>query len=191
MGLANTNNKKVLRKRVLDLLNKQKESERLDKSAIIFRKLLKLRCFQEAERVLFYISFGGEVDTHMMIIKTQELGKKIGVPRINKAQNQIIPTLLACNIEECEYGPFGIRQPSEEKGQIMDNIAEKDLVVVPGLAFDKENNRLGRGLGFYDRFLSGLSSKVTTVGLAFDFQMFNYLPNVEKHDVVLSKVLFN
>ena len=63
-----------------------------------------------------------------------------------------------------------------------------DAVIVPGLAFDRLNNRLGRGAGYYDRFLSTLPKNVTTVGLAFDFQLTESLPT-EAHDVRLQQVI--
>ncbi|MCK4882744.1 MAG: 5-formyltetrahydrofolate cyclo-ligase, partial [Candidatus Omnitrophica bacterium] len=66
-----------------------------------------------------------------------------------------------------------------------------DMVIVPGVAFDKHNNRLGRGGGYYDRFLAALSSEVLTVGLAFDFQMVDSLSSQETHDVPVSCVLTN
>ena len=68
---------------------------------------------------------------------------------------------------------------------------ELDLVVVPGLAFDKRNNRLGRGQGYYDRFLKTLPRGVPTIGLAFDFQIVDTIPQRKEHDVAVDCVLVN
>jgi 5-formyltetrahydrofolate cyclo-ligase len=57
-----------------------------------------------------------------------------------------------------------------------------DLIIVPGIAFDKKNVRLGRGHGYYDRFLCALPNKTRTVGLAFDFQVVEHLPQ-DSHDI--------
>ena len=65
------------------------------------------------------------------------------------------------------------------------------MVIVPGLAFDKHNNRLGRGAGYYDRFLSTLPTDIPTVGLAFDFQIIDRLPQQKEHDIPVSHVLVN
>ena len=61
-------------------------------------------------------------------------------------------------------------------------------MIVPGVAFDKQHNRLGRGAGYYDRFLKTLPKAVVTVGLAFDFQLTENLPS-EAHDVRLAQVI--
>ena len=65
------------------------------------------------------------------------------------------------------------------------------MVVVPGVAFDKKNNRLGRGKGYYDRFLKMLPFSTPTIGLAFDFQIVENLPVKEPHDVPVSQVIYN
>ena len=66
-----------------------------------------------------------------------------------------------------------------------------ELVVVPGVAFDRRNFRLGRGGGYYDRFLAKIPSHTPTIGLAFDFQMIDALPEKETHDRPVSLVLTN
>ena len=65
-----------------------------------------------------------------------------------------------------------------------------DVVIVPGICFDRYNNRLGRGVGFYDKFFSTLKSTTRTIGLAFDFQVRDTIPT-EKHDVRLTAVISN
>jgi 5-formyltetrahydrofolate cyclo-ligase len=92
--------------------------------------------------------------------------------------------------EGLEAGPYGIKQPKLAQAQALAD-ETLDMVVVPGVAFDKQNNRLGRGGGYYDRFLGSLSPRTVTVGLAFDFQIVDTLPFQEKHDVSVSRVLIN
>ena len=69
------------------------------------------------------------------------------------------------------------------------NLKDIDLVVVPGVAFDKKGNRLGRGKGCYDYFLKSLSPQTTTIGLAFDFQILPNIP-ITPQDTRVNKVLF-
>ena len=91
--------------------------------------------------------------------------------------------------EDLEYGPYGIQQPKSNRATV---IAPEvlDLVVVPGVAFDRSGHRLGRGAGFYDRFLADLPRDIPTVGLAFDFQIVSNLP-LQEHDIPLSFVISN
>jgi 5-formyltetrahydrofolate cyclo-ligase len=105
-------------------------------------------------------------------------------------ETKIIPMAVASLETDLEPGPYGIRQPIEDKAKEL-GIEGLDMVIVPGVAFDKNNNRLGRGGGYYDRFLGDLSARTLKVGLAFDFQMVDSLPTQEKQDVPVSCVLTN
>jgi len=182
--------KKVLRERILTLLRNQKEEERLIKSLAIGNKLFQMGEFQKAETILFYASFDGEVETFEMMREAQKLGKTIGLPGTMKEEKEMIPTAVASLESDLETGPYGIQQPKMDQAQTLSE-DHLDMVVVPGVAFDKQNNRLGRGGGYYDRFLESLPPSAVTVGLAFDFQMVDSLPSQEKHDVPVSCVLTN
>ncbi|MBF0533205.1 MAG: 5-formyltetrahydrofolate cyclo-ligase, partial [Candidatus Omnitrophica bacterium] len=92
--------------------------------------------------------------------------------------------------QDMESGPYGILQPKASEDRKLD-LDQIDMVIVPGVAFDRNNCRLGRGQGYYDRFLPRLSARTTTVGLAFDFQMLDVIPQIEPHDVPVSCVLNN
>ena len=82
---------------------------------------------------------------------------------------------------------FGIFQP--RAGHVREvPLEDIDLVIVPGVAFDKYNMRLGRGHGYYDRFLSSLPDRTKTIGLAFDFQVVENLPK-DSHDIPVSRTI--
>ena len=98
----------------------------------------------------------------------------------------MIPTLTD-SLENLKKGPYGILEPDKQPSKALD-VGAIDMVVVPGIAFDVKNHRLGRGSGYYDRFLFSLNERTVTVGLAFDFQVIDCLP-VEQHDVALHCVL--
>jgi len=184
------NSKKLLRERILTLLRSQKEKERLNKSLIISDKLFQMQEFKKSETILFYASFDGEVETFEMMKKAQKLGKKIELPRIMESEKKIIPTSVASLEADLEAGPYGIMQSKNDPTKVLpDN--SFDMVIVPGVAFDKQNNRLGRGGGYYDRFLETLPSHIPTVGLAFDFQVIDSLSFQNEHDVPVSCVLAN
>lgn len=181
--------KRALRAKVLRLLRDQKEKNRLKKSAKIRKKLFSLKEFKRAKTILFYASFGGEVETFEMIKQAKKLKKTIALPTVLKARRRIIPYLVRNLRAGMCRGAYGILEPKKDRCQPLD-LSKLDLVVVPGIVFDKRNHRLGRGLGYYDRFLRQLPAGIPTVGLAFDFQIVNRLPD-QSHDVQLSRVVAN
>ncbi len=138
-----------LRAKMLLKLRMQKEEDRSRKSNIIKRKLFSTAIFKKAKNVMFYISFDGEVDTKNMIKKAQKLGKTVTVPVCRKNRN-----MSACLLREgvqLKKGPYGTQEPAVKDYLPVDNL---DLVLVPGVAFDKKGTRLGRGMGVYDLFLA-------------------------------------
>lgn len=181
--------KHTLRKEILTLLRNQKEEERLIKSLAIADKLFRMQAFERSNTILFYVSYKGEVHTTEMIKKAQQLGKKVGLPKVLEQEKCIIPKLVKDCAQDLEEGPYGIQQPKEAAETL--NLQDIDMVIVPGVAFDKHKNRLGRGGGYYDRFLKNIPTGVFTVGLAFDFQIVDELPALEEHDVAMSYVVSN
>ena len=180
--------KQTLREKLLGLLKNQKEEIRRQKSRLIQERLFKTPAFQAAKTVMLYCSFDGEVETVDMIKQAKKMGKQIAVPVTMRTEKKIIPSFVENIEEELPEGPYGIKQPKQESQRFVDN-DRLDLVVVPGVAFDRRNNRLGRGEGYYDRFLKLLPSTTPTIGLAFDFQLVDALPGLEDHDVPVSLVL--
>ncbi len=184
------NKKKALRQRLLDLLRNQKEESRLKKSQSVLSKLFKTSEFKKAQTVMFYSSFDGEVQTTDMMKQAQNLGKKIVLPVTIKEEQTITPFFVHHIENSLVDGPYGIRQPDLRTAQTVD-VRSLDLVLVPGLAFDRKGNRLGRGKGYYDRFLKTLPSTTPSFGLAFDFQVMDCLPSIEEHDAPVSRVITN
>lgn len=181
--------KQELRERVLRLLKKQKKDKRLKNSRIIRKKLFAMQEFKKSKVILFYASFGEEVETFEMMKLAKKLGKTILLPKIDTVRKKIIPVLIRFLRKDLKVGTYGIKEPKQTKTFSLKNI---DMVIVPAVAFDKENNRLGRGGGYYDRFSKRLSRRTVTVGLAFDFQLLSsLLPHLEKHDVRVHHVLTN
>lgn len=178
--------KKALREQFAKLLKDQGSAQRQIKCQKIAELLFKLPAFMKARSVLFYASTLSEVDTFAMMQQAKQLEKIIALPSIQKNQKTMRP-ILTDSLTNLKTGPYGIQEPDDTILKAID-IASLDAVIVPGLAFDKKNNRLGRGAGYYDRFLSGLSENTVTIGLAFDFQVVDSLP-VEQHDVALDCIL--
>ena len=187
---AATAGKIFLRKKILNLLRGQKEEGRFKKSRSILKKLFAMREFKQARTILFYASFDGEVETFEMMKQAQRLGKKVALPAILKDQKKIVPAMIGNLDDDLQAGPYGIIEPNDACLRFV-GLEQIDLIIVPGIAFDKKNNRLGRGQGYYDRFLSAVPASIPAFGLAFDFQIVDCLPHPEKHDVRVARVIVN
>ena len=166
--------KKSLKQSVLEKRNSLAQDEILEKSTLIKEKLFSLEQYKKSKIIMFYVSFNSEVNTHDMIREALK-NKIIVVPKVQF--NEIEPSVII-DFDNLIASKFGILEPIEIMKIAYKNIG---LVLVPGIAFDKEGHRLGYGLGFYDKFLAKVP-KAIKVGLAFDFQVVDRLPR-EEHDV--------
>lgn len=175
--------KEKIREWVKEKLKELPEEERRKKSEKIKAHLLTHPWFEGAKHIFIYLSFQKEVDTFPIIRESLKAGKTILVPwTVN--QQEMIPVVLK-KLENLEKGKWGIPQPVEKFPFPREKI---DLVILPGLAFDKKGNRLGRGKAFYDRFLSSLSSRIKKVALAYSFQVIDNLPT-DHHDIPVEEII--
>lgn len=139
-------------------------------------RVLALNEYQRARIVLCYHSVGGEVDTVRLIERMRSDGKAVCLPAILGKG-----VMEARRMDRLVPGPYGI--PCPEGPRVSPE--EIDLVVAPGLAFDRLCHRLGQGGGYYDRYLP--KCRAVTIGLAFECQMVDDLP-LEAHDIQLDYV---
>ncbi|MCR9117631.1 MAG: 5-formyltetrahydrofolate cyclo-ligase [bacterium] len=137
--------------------------------------------FAAAESVLLYSHIRSEVQTTIAIEQVLAAGKQLILPRC------VGDTLVLHQIEhldELAAGAFGILEPGEaicnDSSRRVD-VAEIDLLCIPGVAFDQQGRRMGRGRGYYDRLLANASTSSTVWGLAFDCQLVDRAPS-EPHD---------
>jgi len=179
--------KKKIREEILQKLHAISKEERERKVKQLKRKLFSLKEFKTAQCVMFYVSKYYEIDTHQMIDETIAMGKKVVVPITLKEEKILRPSELKDRDKELVKGHYGIHQPHEKHIRPVP-LEEVDLMVVPGLAFDKNGHRLGHGGGYYDRFLEKAPEKVFTVSLAFDFQVVDELPR-HTTDIPVNKIL--
>ena len=180
--------KDKVRKEILAKLRRQRDKERIEKSKLIKEKLFSLKDFKEANNIMCYISLGGEVDTTEIIKGALKLGKRVFTPFIEGERLGI--SELRDPDKDLEKGPFGILQAKKGDFCAAPSAAELDLVLVPGVAFDKKGNRLGRGKGYFDRFLKELPQAAKTIGLAFDAQILKSIP-ADSDDIPVSLVITN
>lgn len=165
-----------IRKKILKIRKKIGKKTVDANSAEILDKLFRLREFCRAKKVMFYSSFANEVSTTKMIEKSLELKKQIFLPKILK--DKIVPVQIY-NLKELVLGKFGILEPSAAMNRRFAP-ADLDVIIVPGVAFDKNCNRIGFGKGYFDRFLK--TQKATTIGLAHNFQIVKKI-QAKKFDV--------
>lgn len=182
------NDKSALRTHYLGLLKNQSAHDRQVKSDFIAEKLRQNPYYSKAKVVMFYAAMSYEVDTFGMMRKAMEDGKRVCLPIVETNQKVLIPVIMN-SLEELKPSTYGILEPTFNPANTVD-ITTIDTVIVPGLAFDQAKHRLGRGAGYYDRFLSRLPITTSTLGVAFDFQLLDCLPR-ETHDMHLSDVIAN
>lgn len=151
----------------------------LTKSISIYRKIELLDCFIKANTIVSYWPLSKEVDLTFLNNKYSK-NKTILLPDI--ADNDIYLKQFTSE-DKLETGCLGIKVPV---GKEFTKYKEIDLVLVPGIAFDAQGNRLGRGKGYYDRFLKKLTAH--TIGICFDFQQFDKIPTNE-YDVSVDEVV--
>ncbi|MBL7071832.1 MAG: 5-formyltetrahydrofolate cyclo-ligase [Candidatus Omnitrophica bacterium] len=181
--------KQQLREKILEKLHNIPKEDKERRVKDLREKLFSLDEFKKAKCVMFYVSKHYEVDTHKMIDESIAIGKKVVVPITLKEEKTLKPSELRDREKELIKSHYGIHEPHEKHIRPI-SLEEVDLMVVPGLAFDKSGHRLGHGGGYYDRFLEKAPGSVITVGLAFEFQMVNELPRHDT-DIPVSRILIS
>ena len=148
------------------------------KSAAIWERLSVLGEFATAARSLVYVSKATEVDTHGLIQQLLAMGRQVCVPWFDGAKKQYVASELRDFALDLKSGQFGILEPKPEAVRPVSG-DQIDAALVPGLAFDETGNRLGRGMGYFDRLLGDVRG--VKIALAYDFQILNEVPS-EAHD---------
>ncbi|MBD3330574.1 5-formyltetrahydrofolate cyclo-ligase [Candidatus Peregrinibacteria bacterium] len=173
--------KKLLRKKLLNLRATYDKDESKIKSSVIFDKVLSHPLFRRAQNVLFYVPIKNEVDTINLINEALKT-KSVYLPK-TKINGEISVHKIS-GLEDTSEGKYGIPEPTtaETDSQIL------DLIIVPGVAFDSDFNRIGFGKGYYDKFLKKL--KCPKIALAYDFQIIKNIP-AQEHDQKIDIIITN
>jgi 5-formyltetrahydrofolate cyclo-ligase len=141
-----------------------------EKSARIVERLLGMDEYRRASTIMAYLDFRSEVRTGKLVEQAMADGKRVAVPVTDVAGRRLTPSLLEDFPGDLQPGAWGIPEPGPGRLRPLDPL-ELDLVIVPGVAFDGEGNRLGYGGGFYDRFLPRTGPGTVFVALAFELQI--------------------
>ena len=181
--------KEKLRKSVLSQLKKQSAQSRLRKSNLILGKLRRRAEFRKSMASMFYVATPDEVDTKPLLLEALREGRDVVVPFIDRKTDSLVSVQIYNSGEDLRPGSYGILEPRRDLVCPFD-LNRLDLVLVPGVAFDRRGHRLGRGKGYYDRFLKTLPPHVKCFGLAFDFQMVQSIPT-DHFDISMDRVITN
>ena len=162
---------------------RQHTSEQLaDFSKNICDKILSMPIYQSAHTILLYSPLPDEVDVSPIINDAYRNGKTVLLPKV---VGEDLELRIYKGVESLERGAFGILEPM---GEVFDDFDTVDVAIIPGMAFDKANHRLGRGKGYYDRLLPRLTNAYK-IGVCFPFQYLDEIPS-ETHDVVMDEVVY-
>lgn len=160
--------------------NKAALSERISKC------LLRDADFQKARVIALYASCRNEVDTGLLMEKTPALGKELCLPRVDRSGREI-RFFHVSGSGDLARGAFGILEPGAACPPVAPEKIE--LIVVPGIAFDENGNRIGFGGGYYDRFLPSLRPGTHRIALAYEFQVLREKLPVLPKDVKIGKII--
>ena len=174
MQITVNEQKKQLRKAMLQKRKELSESETAVKNFAITEKLLSLAKVQSAELILPFVSAKGEVSTREFIARCFDAGKTVAVPRCIDGSN--MKFCVIHTFDDLEKGMYGIDEPKEYCEVIKAENAENSVLIVPALCFDTKGYRLGYGKGYYDRFISSF-----TVGVCYSEFITDDIP-IDEYD---------
>lgn len=170
--------KKELRSHIKTLKKQHSKENLIEQSKVILNKLENNEFFKKAKIVMLYSSLPDEVNTQDFLSKWRN-EKRIILPTV--VGDDIIPVELSGDTSFA-VGDFNILEPQNEPYN-----GSYDLIVVPGVAFDRNGNRIGRGKGYYDRFLCK-HLDVKRIGICFDFQLVDKVPT-EDNDIKMDEII--
>lgn len=178
--------KQIIRNEIRRKLTAMSAEDRHRDSTIACSRLCSLEAFQRARVVMLYMPLPTEVDVTPIALKCFQLGKTVCVPKVDwQRLDMIAVEVNAIDDRVMDIDEHGIRTPKQ--GQPIPP-SMLDLIVAPGIAFDSHGRRLGRGGGFYDRFLARTRDSAVRVGIAFDGQVIDDIPT-QDHDLMVDIVI--
>ena len=177
-------NKKELRKIIKDRKRQYSSSQLEELSLSVLSRLADQESFRKAKIILMYYSLPDEVNTHTFIDEMIALGKTVLLPVVKDSENMEIREYSGR--KDLTEGSFHILEPT---GKLFppERYKEIEVGVIPGMSFDVKGNRLGRGKGYYDRFLKKVPT-MFKIGICFNFQKINTIP-IEETDIRMDYIL--
>ena len=168
--------------------NRRSQTEKDSVSKKIVNRFIELPEYQAAHTIMFYVDVRDEVRTRQALPAAVASGKRIIVPYCLNGELELF---WLENMEELELGMYRILEPKHELRSVESKRLQPtdlDLVMVPGVAFDRTGGRTGHGKGYYDKLLQHARLDAPLIALAFECQMFESIP-VESHDIYMDKIV--
>jgi 5-formyltetrahydrofolate cyclo-ligase len=175
-------NKREMRAAMKTILSGIPVEDLAERSRLVARRLAETEAWRRADTVLGFLSMPRELDTDALLAAARAGGKRVAVPLIDGADIRFL--LLARDPALLPRDRWGIPVPDPAWAELAPASAGRILVAAPGLAFDRKGNRLGRGKGYYDRFLvraRAEARQVTVLGICLSEQLVDSVPR-EAHD---------
>ena len=177
-------NKNELRKYIREQKRHFTQQQLGEMSLRIMSDLLSHPRVQKADTILMYHSLPDEVNTHSTLDQLLAMGKKVLLPKVVSDTEMTIHEYTGPDsLQPSE--PYGILEPTTSQLSIVNY--QLSIVIVPGMAFDRQGHRLGRGKGYYDRFLSRVPN-IYKIGVCFPFQLVDSVPS-EETDILMDEII--
>ncbi|MFK7737331.1 MAG: 5-formyltetrahydrofolate cyclo-ligase [Pirellulaceae bacterium] len=168
--------------------NRKAQENKDEVSATIVQRFMDLPEYASAETVMFYIDVRDEVRTRQALPEALQSGKRVVIPYCVDGELELFHLE---SMEELDVGMYKILEPKDELRAVAAKRLEAtdlDLIMVPGVAFDRNGGRTGHGKGYYDKLLEHARMNTPLVALAFECQIFDEIP-CEEHDIYMDKVV--
>lgn len=178
--------KKAIREQAHVARNAQPDKDDVSKN--ICERLVALPAYQSARTVMYYVDARSEVRTRHYLPDALKHEKKIVVPYCVDGELELFHLQ---DMEELALGMYRILEPKPELRPLAakkPTVEELDLVIVPGVAFDRRGGRMGHGFGYYDKLLHRVRKDTPLVALAFECQLFDEIPT-EDHDIFMDLII--
>lgn len=172
---------------------RQAQANKSQVSAQICEGLMQHADYEQASTILWYVHCRSEVRTIPAIRAALMTDQRIVVPycTVDDEDRTCLGLWRLSQMEELHAGQWGILEPPRERWQETErevDAKELDLVVVPGVAFDRQGGRLGNGAGYYDRLLASVRKDCMVIGVAYEAQMMPEI-SLEQHDIAMDRVM--
>lgn len=168
--------------------NRKAQENKEELSRTICERFVALPEYAAAQTVMFYVDVRTEVRTREYLPKVLGRGKRIVVPYCVEGELELF---LLENMDELAIGMYKILEPKVElrsRPEKRIDVNELDLIMVPGVAFDRTGARMGHGFGYYDKLLEHARADAPLVALAFECQLFPEIPTAP-HDIFMDKII--
>lgn len=179
--------KKEFRSFVLKIRSGMSQEQVNEKSKKIIEKLVSTEDYKNSGTVFIYMSFKNEVETMKLIKRMLAEKKHVVIPYTDVENTVIIPSEIKDVENDLKISSFGYLEPIKEK-IVPVNPEKFDLIIVPGVVFDKRLNRIGFGKGYYDRILEHKRKDAKAIALAYAFQVYDEIP-FEPHDIKMDAII--